>query len=137
MRTDPITIPENMKFSDVVPFISKTKHNNFPVIKEDGGFAGVLLFEELREFVFEEGLEDIVVAGEICEKDVPTISPDASLSDAIESIGFKNIELLPVIDLKEPDKLIGIITRRDIISNYNKLIRKRQLAENERRQDDF
>ncbi len=62
-------------FYDVLHFIPKTKHNNFPVVKEDNTLVGVLLFEEIREFVFEEGLEDIVVAGEVCEKGVPTILP--------------------------------------------------------------
>ncbi|TCK61882.1 chloride channel protein [Seleniivibrio woodruffii] len=135
MRTDPITIPETMKFSDVVHFIARTKHNNFPVLKDDGTFAGVLLFEELREFVFEEGLEDIVVAGEVCEKDIPFVIPETTLADAIDSIGFKNVELLPVLDPADHSKLLGIITRRDIITTYNKMIRRRQMAEREK--DDF
>jgi CIC family chloride channel protein len=126
MRPDPIILPEDMKFHDVFQFISHTKHNNFPVVKDDDVLVGVLLFEEIREFVFEEGLEDLVVAGEVCEKDVPTILPTSSLADAIESIGFKNVELLPVVDPETRTKLMGIITRRDIISTYNKVLRKRQ-----------
>ncbi|MGE4266876.1 MAG: chloride channel protein [Deferribacterales bacterium] len=135
MRPDPITIPETMKFSDVVHFISKTKHNNFPVLREDGTFVGILLFEELREFVFDEGLEEIVVAGEVCDKDLPYVFPETTLADAIDSIGFKNVELLPVLDPADNQKLLGIITRRDIITTYNKMIRRRQIAEREK--DDF
>ncbi|PLX67164.1 MAG: chloride channel protein [Denitrovibrio sp.] len=131
MRPDPITIREDMGFDAVLHFIPKTKHNNFPVIKDDGTLVGILLFEEIREFVFEEGLEDIVVAGEVCEREVPTILPSSSLADAIESIGFKNVELLPVVDEEDNTKLVGIITRRDIISTYNKVLRKRQKADKE------
>jgi CIC family chloride channel protein len=127
MRPDPIIIREDMKFDDILHFIPKTKHNNFPVVKSDNTLVGVLLFEEIREFVFESGLEDIVVAGEVCEKDVPTIKPTHSLADAIENIGFKNVELLPVMDIEDDTKLVGIITRRDIISTYNKVLRKRKL----------
>jgi CIC family chloride channel protein len=131
MRPDPITLREDMRFYDVMHFIPQTKHNNFPVVKSDNTLVGVLLFEEIREFVFEEGLEDIVVAGEVCERDVPTILPTNSLSDAIESIGFKNVELLPVVDPEDKTKLVGIITRRDIISTYNKVLRKRRVAKSE------
>jgi len=131
MRPDPIIIREDMRFYDIMHFIPQTKHNNFPVVKEDGTLVGVLLFEEIREFVFEEGLEDIVVAGEVCEKEVPTILPSHSLADAIENIGFKNVELLPVVDEEDNTKLVGIITRRDIISTYNKVLRKRQMAKEE------
>ncbi|PLX70610.1 MAG: chloride channel protein [Denitrovibrio sp.] len=131
MRPDPIIIKEDMRFYDFMHFIPSTKHNNFPVVKEDGTLVGVLLFEEIREFVFEEGLEDIVVAGEVCEKEVPTILTTNSLADAIESIGFKNVELLPVVDEEDNSKLVGIITRRDIISTYNKVLRKRQASKKE------
>ncbi|MCD8568658.1 MAG: chloride channel protein [Geovibrio sp.] len=134
MRPDPIVLREDMKFSDIVHFISATKHNNFPVVKENGELVGVLLFEEIREFVFEEGLESIVVAGEVCEKDISVIKPSHNLADAIEMIGFKNIELLPVVDTDKDNILIGIITRRDIISTYNKVLRKRK-SENEQEAD--
>jgi CIC family chloride channel protein len=126
MRPDPITIKESTNFHDVMHFIPTTKHNNFPVVRQDGSLVGILLFEEIREFVFEEGLEDIVVAGEVCEKGVPTILKDQSLADAIDLIGFKTVELLPVVDEADKTKLKGIITRRDIIATYNKVLRKRQ-----------
>lgn len=120
MKTDPIIIPIDMKFSDIMHFIPTTKHNSFPVVKTDGTLYGVLRFEEIREFVFEEGLENIVIAGEICDTHPEIISPEDNLADAIEKIGFKNIELIPVIDSTQNKKLSGIITRRDIISVYNK-----------------
>lgn len=126
MRTDPILIRDDMSFYDLMHFIPQTKHNNFPVVNAEGKLVGVLLFEEIREFVFEEGLEDIVVAGEVCEKSVPIIFPSSSLADAIDNIGFKNVELLPVVDKDDHTKLLGIVTRRDIISTYNKVFRKNQ-----------
>ncbi|KAA0259099.1 chloride channel protein [Deferribacter autotrophicus] len=129
MRNDPIVIRADMHFKEILEFIPTTKHNSFPVITEDNKLVGVLRFEEIREFVFEEGLEDIVVAGEICDTETPVITPDATLADAIETIGFKNIELLPVVNNKEEKKLEGIITRRDIITIYNKEMMKQKKRE--------
>lgn len=131
MRPDPITITEGMRFHDIMHFIPTTKHNNFPVIKGENTLVGILLFEEIREFVFEEGLEDIVVAGEVCEKNVPVIHNDQSLAEAIELIGFKTVELLPVVEREDKTKLIGIITRRDIISTYNKVLMKMKKEDQE------
>lgn len=130
MKKDPIVIREDMRFTDILHFIPKTKHNSFPVVKEDNKLVGVLRFEEIREFVFEEGLEDIVVAREICDTETEIVVPENSLADAIEKIGFKNIELLPVVDSKENLKLLGIITRRDIISTYNKEMMKQKSVVN-------
>lgn len=129
MRKDPIIIKADMHFKDILEFIPTTKHNSFPVINDENKLIGVLRFEEIREFVFEEGLEDIVVAGEICDTETPVITPEATLADAIETIGFKNIELLPVVNTLEDRKLVGIITRRDIITIYNKELRKQKKQE--------
>ncbi|MEF3255346.1 MAG: chloride channel protein [Deferribacterales bacterium] len=126
MKKDPITIPEGMKFKDIINFISSTKHNSFPVITIENKLIGVLKFEEIREFVFEEGLEELVIASELCDKDSPMITPDKSLAASIEMIGTMNVELLPVVDSLENRKLIGIITRRDIIKIYNKEMLKQK-----------
>jgi CBS domain-containing protein len=54
-----------------------------------------------------------IMIGEIMTKKVFIISPDASISDAAELMDSKKINRLPVVDMRE--KLIGIITRGDII----------------------
>ncbi|MCA1979953.1 MAG: chloride channel protein [Calditerrivibrio sp.] len=126
MKRDPITINEGMKFHDIIHFIPSTKHNSFPVVNDENRLIGVLKFEEIREFVFDEGLEEIVVASEICDKDAPVITPDRTLADSIELIGSMNVELLPVVDDLKSRKLIGIITRRDIIKIYNKEVLKQK-----------
>ncbi len=124
MREDPEIIYEDTKFIDAIKYISTTKHNSFPVIKRDRTLVGILRFEEVREFVFEEGLEDIVVAGEVCQTDYKYVFRNETLADAMETIGFKNIDLLPVINNASERKLLGIVTRRDIISTYNKAMLK-------------
>lgn len=126
MRADPIVIREDLKFTDILNFIPTVKHNNFPVVKQDYTLVGILRFDEIREFIFEEGLEDIVVAGEICDKDVIPVKEDYSLADAIEIIGFKNIELLPVVNNLEEKELVGILTRRDIVYVYNREMMKQK-----------
>ncbi len=126
MRKDPIVIREDLKFTDILNFIPTVKHNNFPVVKQDYTLVGVLQFDEIREFIFEEGLEDLVVAGEICDKDVTPVLENYTLADAIEIIGFKNIEMLPVVNNLEEKKLIGILTRRDIVYIYNREMLKQK-----------
>ena len=127
MRKDPLLINENMKFMDIVNFIPTTKHNSFPVVSKNNTLIGVLRFEEIREFIFEKELENIIVASEVCDKKSPSVMPEDTLSQAIEIIGFSNIELLPVINNHTEKILVGIITRRDIIANYNKeMIKQKQ-----------
>lgn len=53
-------------------------------------------------------------AKDIMTKDVITISPDATLADAIELLVAKEISGMPVVDADE--KVIGIISEKDILN---------------------
>ncbi len=59
-----------------------------------------------------------VLIGEIMTKKVISIKKDASISDAAEIMDSHDINRLPVVD--EDTKLIGIITRGDIIGALGK-----------------
>jgi len=70
------------------------------------------------EFSYEEIARDVrkaasVLVGEIMTKKVKTTKKDASISDAALLMDKHKINRLPVVD--ENKKLIGIITRGDII----------------------
>jgi len=53
-------------------------------------------------------------AKDVMTKDVITISPDATLADAIELLVAKEISGMPVVDADE--KVIGIISEKDILN---------------------
>ena len=53
-------------------------------------------------------------AKDVMTKDVISISPEATLSDAIELLVAKEISGMPVVDAEE--KMIGIISEKDILN---------------------
>jgi CBS domain-containing protein len=55
-----------------------------------------------------------VLIGEIMTKNVYTIKEDDDISDAAQFMDTHSVNRLPVVD--DEDKLIGIITRGDLIS---------------------
>lgn len=67
-------------------------------------------YDELAEDMKRAGS---TLIGEIMTRKVITINKDASISDAAELMDRHDIKRLPVVD--ENHKLIGIITRGDII----------------------
>ncbi len=77
--------------------------------------------------VFEEDLLDLVVVKEIATHNVITAHEDEDLDQAMRKIGYRNIEQLPVVDRETHRKLIGIISRRDIVSAYNRALMSRSL----------
>jgi len=121
------TIPENMTIGRLAEKISKSKDNSFPVVNDKGDLTGVLTFVDYHDVVFDENMKDLVVAQEIATTKVVTVSLDDNLYDAMEKITLKDFSILPVVSPNNPSQLIGVLTRRDIFSAYNKAVIKKSI----------
>ncbi len=73
---------------------------------------------ELDEIAEDMAKAGSVMVGEIMSKHIVSTRKDASISDAAALMDTHNINRLPVVD--ENGKLIGIITRGDIIGALGK-----------------
>lgn len=118
------TFREDTPFRQILESVKLANHTYFPVLDNDSYLVGMLSLDNIREIIFEEGLEDIVVAGEICTRDkIIYVKEDDTLLTATERLGIKDLGALPVV--KEQDgKLIlrGLLRRGDIIMQYNKTV---------------
>lgn len=129
MTRDVVTVSENMPLKDLVRFTLGSKYASFPVVDREGFLSGIITFQDFKEVIYEEGLEHLVVAGDIATRGVITITENESLNRALQKIGFRNIEQLPVVEEANPRVIKGILSRRDIFAAYNKALIDRSLAE--------
>ena len=123
------TIPENMTVRQFNQFLTKSTHANFPVVDKDKMMTGIISFQDFKEVIFESGLEDLIVVKELATEKVITITSEENLDDAFKKIGTRNIEQLPVVSKNNPRKIVGMLSRRDIISAYNKGLLEQGLKE--------
>jgi CIC family chloride channel protein len=121
------TIHESLNLGRLAERISKSKYNSFPVVDDEGNLTGILSFLDYHAAVFDENLKDLVVAKELATQKVVTISLDDNLYNALEKITSKDFSILPVVSPDDSSKLLGILTRRDIIGAYNKAVIKKSL----------
>lgn len=128
MKRDVETVSDSMVLKELLEFTLSSKHIGFPVLDKKGLLAGIVTIEDYKEFLFEEGLENLVVVKELATSNVITVTENENLAAAMKKIGFKNIELIPVVDENNPLKLIGVLSRRDIVSAYNKTLIDRSLT---------
>ena len=130
MEAGPVeTIPEDMKLKTILQFLPRSRRTTFPVVDRDGLLSGILSLQDLRELVYEQGLEELIVAKELAVSRVITVTADDNLDDALKKIGYRNIDDLPVVDKDNPRRIVGMISRRDIISAYNRILLGRDLRE--------
>lgn len=125
------TVPESMTLGDFAKFIEKTHHTNFPLIDARGELTGIISVQDFMGVVFEKALMDLVVVKELATTEVITVHPEEDLHTAMRKIGYRNIEQLPVVDRETHRKLYGIISRRDMVSAYNRALMSRSLGEDD------
>ena len=77
--------------------------------------------------IFDENLRNLIIARDLATLDVVTITTDDDLYNALDKITRKDFSILPVVSPDNPLNLMGILTRRDIISAYNKAVIKRSV----------
>lgn len=123
------SIPEGMTLRQFTEHLSKTKTTNFPLVNSAGELTGILSVQDFMGVVFEQELMDIVIVKELATLEVTTVYEDDNLDQAMQKIGYRNIEQLPVVDHRTGKSLVGIISRRDMISAYNRALMARSLEE--------
>jgi len=120
---------EELPLGKMAERISKSKYNSFPVLDAENKLAGVLSFNDYSEALFDENLKDLVVAKDLATPDVVTVSSNDNLYTALERISLRDFSTLPVVSPDDPAQLFGIVTRRDIIGAYEKVVIKKSLLQ--------
>ncbi len=123
------TVPESMTLGEFARFIERTHHTNFPLVNAAGELSGIISVQDFMGVVFEKDLMDLVVVKELATTDVITVHPEEDLDTAMRKIGYRNIEQLPVVDRETHRKLYGIISRRDMVSAYNRALMSKSLGD--------
>jgi CIC family chloride channel protein len=113
------TIPENMHFGDLVQTVTKSPEIYFPVINSKGEMTGILSINDIREMMFEEGLAQLVVAKDVATPNVVRVFLQDSLQEALDKMNTIQVDELPVVKEDAPNDIVGILSKRDIISYYH------------------
>jgi len=137
MRTQVVTVGPETSVEDIGRLFIEQNISGVPVVDENGRIVGIVtendLISQNKKFhiptilrIFdafipmdsaskmEKEIRKMTAstAGEICTKDVITVGPDASLSEAATIMAEKRIHLLPVVS---EGNIIGIIGKKEII----------------------
>jgi CBS domain-containing protein len=101
------------------------KHQGYPVVDKDGRLVGMIARSNMLEQWIarlgkaseggELGLEEPIIAYDLIEREAITIYPWESCRVAAERMAQSRVGRLPVVDSEKPGRLLGIITRSDLL----------------------
>ncbi len=115
MQSNVETLDANLGLDELLPVMSRSHHRGFPVV-EDGRLIGIFTQSDLDRL---KQAENLKVLRDAMTPNPITISPSSPLVDVLYLLNRYQLSRLPVTD---GQKLVGIITRTDIIRvEVNKL----------------
>jgi CBS domain-containing protein len=120
-RKEVEAIPERAPVAEVLRTVGTSRSSTFPVLGEGGVLVGVLSFAGLRTVLLEGGV-GAVVAADLCDPHVPTLTPEASLGAAFRLMEREGLEDVPVTDPADARRLLGMLSRADVIGAYNRAV---------------
>ncbi len=113
MRTEPPTIPRSASFGDVGRMFLANRVNNLYVLDADGRFAGVVSLHDIKPFLLQPELAEVVRASDILRDDFPTVRAEDPLSDGLKRFREVSAERLPVLDGE--GRLLGSLSKTDLL----------------------
>lgn len=113
MKRKPPTIPRGAHFAEIARMFLSMRVNNLYVTDTGDRFLGAVSLHDIKPYLGEPELAELVIASDILRDDFPCVAPDASLSDALGLFLNFEAERLPVVGAD--GKLLGSLAKGDLL----------------------
>ncbi len=114
-RTPTVLRPE-MTRDEVLRIVDSTQHTKFPVVDEEGCVVGTLITEDLFKEPQEPGREYRV--RDMMDTDFLHLNPGCSMDAVLHAMLERGEGHAVVVDPSNPDKMLGFITKADVLKAY-------------------
>lgn len=111
-------LEENMPFGPLVKIVTSSPESYFPLVNKEGKLTGILTINDIREVMFEETLRDLLVAKDVATTNVVRVMLSDNLQQALDKMVSLNVNELPVVKADDPQVIVAMISKRDIINTY-------------------
>ncbi|RKD33407.1 DRTGG domain-containing protein [Thermohalobacter berrensis] len=106
MNNNPPYLHENQSIGHWKNYVMNKKTSNFPVVDRQLSVVGIVTPKEVAGYDDEVFIKDVMIKNPI------TVAKTTSVAYVSHLMIWENIEILPVVENK---KLVGIVTRQDVI----------------------
>ena len=119
------TIPAARTLLDIFHTIENSRESYFVVVDRNGNMRGMLSFQDIRNLLSSHTLDYLVIAQDLVSPETVVLHTNDDLDKAYLLFGQRGYLLIPVVDPKEPKKVLGVLRRDDLIDFYNKQLIER------------
>jgi chloride channel protein, CIC family len=115
VRLDPITLPKNATFAQIAETFVQHRYQHIYIVDHENRLLGAISLHDVKSFLDRPELESVVIAADIMDEDFPRVSTGQGMNEALHQFSAARSERLPVVDSLHSKRLIGSISKTDII----------------------
>jgi chloride channel protein, CIC family len=115
IKRDPLTLAENATFAEVAQTFVQHQFQHVYIVDGNRKLLGAISLHDVKAFLDRPELEAVVIASDIMDENFPRISPLNNMADALRKFSETRSERLPVVDNLTAQRLIGSISKTDVI----------------------
>ncbi|WP_419787348.1 chloride channel protein [Pseudodesulfovibrio sp.] len=116
-----IVLEESTTLKALTDIIANTNQLYFPVKNEGGTYTGMISINNVRNWMFEEGLHDLLVVGDLMSRPI-YVREDYDLYQAMLRFVNTDYGQIPVVAQTDTNEIIGLINRDDVFQAYAEAI---------------
>lgn len=103
---------------DVIRAFTRSSQYCFPVVDERGVLVGSIMLDQLREHLESHGEQTPLIAHDLAAAP-ESLSLDDDLDRALQRMVVLDVAELPIVDARDGGRVVGLLSRRDIMAIYN------------------
>jgi signal-transduction protein with cAMP-binding, CBS, and nucleotidyltransferase domain len=112
MSTDPVVLQQEASIQEAAQAMREQDIGDVIVLDDSQQICGIVTDRDIAVRAVAQGRDpQSVTVGEICSRDLQTLSPDDDVGDAVKVMSEKAIRRLPVVDNGRP---VGIVSLGDL-----------------------
>ncbi len=127
MQKDPALVCDTDSFDVVIEKFTSARRDSVFVVDEHGLLLGHIHIHDVKFYMNDPTLGSLVIAGDL-SRPTPTVTPDESLAQVLPRFDDPELDELAVVDAHATRRLLGRVTRRDVIACLSdEVLRTQQL----------
>mgnify|MGYP001069864861 CR=1 FL=1 len=123
MQPAPFMLYEGDTLAKASELLIQTHRHGVPVLDAAGKLAGIFTLQDLNRH--EPGTWRTRLVGDSCTHQLIVTYPDESIGAALRKMGARDIGRLPVVARNQPDQLVGVLRRSDLVRAYDGALTRR------------
>lgn len=120
MDTEFERVKQSTPLAEIFHRIEDSRDSYFIVTDDFGHLKGVISFQDIRSVLSQHSLDYLIIAKDILREDTEVLFFDDDLEKANQKFSIQDLQLIPVVDEYNDNKVIGVIRRGTLMNYYNK-----------------